>query len=408
MAKITTAPPVTKTALVMLAVLSAVVATLRYTHYASLVAQRDRDLAASMPTEADASEGKNFPIDKTLQKELPRPTDLYVPFVTLVPGETYVYYPWVLVTTTLVEQHVVPFIFAFAALLYGGVYCESVWGSRELGKFYALQSAVPNLAALALYGFVYWWFGNTDPVTGLDRPRVTICGTAAVVSGFLVAFRQLVPEHTIVLFRGRVRFRVKTLLFLYVAVSTFWGILGNELQAVLAWTGFLTAWTYLRFFRTAYVDPVLPFHRGVGPQQHLVYEHSDPSGIRVRGDASNAFAFHNFFPDPFRLIARRVSALLFPVFVAARLIVPFTDAEVDAANARAAARVSSAASYSLGSVPGAGSSRPAARSNPRAEAERRRTLALRALDSELASSPAPSVPARPSAAVLPPPKAGKD
>jgi membrane associated rhomboid family serine protease len=402
MVKIGSVPAVTRTALVLLIVLSTVVATLRYTYYASLVTQRDKEIAANTPTPEDVSQGKNFPLDQALQQDLPRPTDLYVPFLTLVPGETHIFYPWVLITTSFVEQHIVAFIFAFMALLYGGRYCETVWGPREMTTFLLIQTTIPNFASLVLYGIWYMLFDNIDPMTGLERPRVTICGTAAVMSGFLVAFKQLLPEHTVVLFKGRMRFRVKTLLILYVAASMFWGILGNELQAVLAWTGFLTSWTYLRFYRTAYVDPVLPFHRGVG-QRQLVFEHSNPSGIRVRGDASDAFAFHNFFPDPFRFIAAKVSVWVFPLFVATRLCTPFTESEVEAANGRAAARVSSATSYNVGLSP---LDRQPRHLNARLEAERRRSLALRALDTELPSTP--SVPARPSAAVLPLPKAGKD
>ena len=108
----------------------------------------------------------------------------------------------------------------------------------------------------------------------------TIAGGVALQAGFLVAFKQLVPEHTVTLFRGLVKLRVKHFPFIFLVLNTASGpLLGTSAAAILAWLGFLASWTYLRFYKRAHPD--------LGSAQA-------PS---LRGDASEIFELAYFFPD---------------------------------------------------------------------------------------------------------------
>ena len=43
----------------------------------------------------------------------------------------------------------------------------------------------------------------------MRNSHTIICGGVALQAGFMVAFKQLVPEHTVTLFKGIIKVRVK-------------------------------------------------------------------------------------------------------------------------------------------------------------------------------------------------------
>jgi hypothetical protein len=113
--------------------------------------------------------------------------------------------------------------------------------------------------------------------------HTTISGGIAIQAGFLVSFKQLVPEHTVAIAKGLVRMRVKHFPAIFLLANTISGIiLGTETAMYLAYFGFLTAWVYLRFFR---VSPSL-------------VSAATGDGSVTKGDASETFAFAHFFPEP--------------------------------------------------------------------------------------------------------------
>lgn len=114
----------------------------------------------------------------------------------------------------------------------------------------------------------------------------------------------------------------------------------------LALFGFLTSWTYLRFYKTVFPD----------------LDSSQPTSMR--GDASETFAFAEFFPAPVKPAVAAFADQVFGVLVAMKICTPFSAAEVSAAHSN---------SFAPRNAPG----------GVRAEAERRRALALKALDQRL-------------------------
>jgi len=114
----------------------------------------------------------------------------------------------------------------------------------------------------------------------------------------------------------------------------------------LATFGFLISWTYLRFYKTAFPD----------------LDTSQPT--RLRGDASETFAFSEFFPEPLRPAVAAFSNVVYNILVTAHVCTPFSAADVSASRGE---------SFVQRSAPG----------STRAETERRRALALKALDQRL-------------------------
>ena len=192
----------------------------------------------------------------------------------------------------------------------------------------------------------------------------SISGGIAIQAGFLVSFKQLVPEHTISLLRSLIRIRVKHLPAIFLIANTFSGFaLGTDTAMMLAWLGFLTSWAYLRFYR---VTPTLSTSTGQG---------AGSEGIR--GDASDTFAFAYFFPDAVHAPVAKISEVVYDALVAVRVCTPFSPEDVEASNEQAQARGETGLPSLLNTN---GRGRGGGR---REEAERRRALALRALDARL-------------------------
>ncbi|EJP62117.1 Rhomboid-like protein 19 [Beauveria bassiana] len=266
---------------------------------------------------------------------------IVIPYLTLIPQLSLVY-PWTLVTTTLVESNIFTLAIACFTLYQGGRYLERAWSSADLAKFILVVSLVPNILT---FGTMVFFFTLTR------NERWTLCtiaGTIPLQISFLVAFSQLVPAHTVTLFRGVVSLRVMRTPILYIGLVAVLGLTPLLSRAAVwqAMYGFLASWTYLRFYKTVFPD----------------LDASQPTSLR--GDASETFAFAEFFPAPAKPVVSAVSNQVFDVLVAVRLCTPFSATDVLQRR-------------------GGGGGSGGAPGGARAEAERRRAIALRALDQRL-------------------------
>jgi hypothetical protein len=176
----------------------------------------------------------------------------------------------------------------------------------------------------------------------------TINGTIPLQISFLVAFSQLVPAHTVTLFRGVLSSRVPRFPLIYIGLITVANFTPwiSAVSLPLALLGFLTSWTYLRFYKTVFPD----------------LDSSQPA--TMRGDASDTFAFSEFFPAPVKPFVAALADQVFDMLVAMRICTPFSQADISAAQG---------STFHQRSAP----------SGVRAEAERRRALALKVLDQRL-------------------------
>jgi hypothetical protein len=133
----------------------------------------------------------------------------------------------------------------------------------------------------------------------------------------------------------------------------------------LVTTGFLASWIYLRFYKPAFPD----------------VEASQP--FPLRGDASETFAFSEFFPEPAKPFVAAFSNQIYSILVSLKICTPFSEADVSASRGD---------TFMQRGTPG----------SARAEAERRRALALKALDQRLHAATAGGSKTQPP----PPPQTG--
>ena len=194
-------------------------------------------------------------------------------------------------------------------------------------------------------------------------PSLTsINGSIPLQISFLIAFSQLLPAHTVTLFRGVVSLRVPRFPMIHILAISILSLttLLSIASFLLVNTAFITSWTYLRFYKSALPD----------------LESSQPSSLR--GDPSESFAFAEFFPDPVKPTVAALAARIFDVLVSLRLCTPFSAADISASRGEA---------HSQRGGPG----------GARAEAERRRAVALKALDQRLSAATTAGPGSKPSA-----------
>lgn len=278
--------------------------------------------------------------------------DLSIPYLTLVPSKS-IFYPWTILTSIFVEQNTLNFLLNVTAVFLSGRYLERAWGSKDFGIAVLVGAVVPNLLVIPTY--VIWGFFMRN-TTRADTP---IAGAITLQAAFLVAFKQLVPEHTVSFYRV-VKIRVKHFPAVFLLVNTISGIVfGTDTALLLAWYGLVTTWTYLRFFK---------YQPELGPST---------GGARLRGDASETFAFATFFPNILQPPIATVCDQIYIFFCNLKIVTPFSDEAIASGNEQAAARGDAG-------LPTVMSQNRGARAmGKREEAERRRALALKALDERL-------------------------
>ncbi|KAF9899204.1 hypothetical protein BX616_003175, partial [Lobosporangium transversale] len=168
-------------------------------------------------------------------------------------------------------------------------------------------------------------------------------GLTAVMAGFLVGFKQLVPEHLVTVW-GVFSVRVKTLPILFAGFMVFESLITHsQIQLILAIYGLYISWVYSRFFKTQ-------------------------DGIQ--GDRSETFSFASFFPEAAQPPVKVLSSLVFGILVRFRVCSPLGfggSLEQNLENSQMSGMI----------LP---MTQPA---SLRVEAERRRALALKALDMRL-------------------------
>jgi membrane associated rhomboid family serine protease len=281
-----------------------------------------------------------------------------VPYLALVPAVS-IFNPWTFVTATFVEQNVLTLFVNGATIFFGGKYLERAWGPKEFGKVVLVATAIPNLIAVPIY--IVWGAIMGNPT----RALTPITGGITLQATFLVAFKQLVPEHTVTILNGIIKMRVKHFPALFLLLNSISGlVLGTDTAAVMSWLGLLTAWTYLRFYKT---QPDM--------------SSSTTGGRELKGDASETFAFAMFFPDivqpPIAFVCDQIYVLLTNL----KICTPFSNDDIISGNEQAAARGEAGLPHLLNNATRGGRG-----SGKREEAERRRALALKALDQRLSAA----------------------
>ncbi|RXK36631.1 hypothetical protein M231_06094 [Tremella mesenterica] len=267
-----------------------------------------------------------------------------MPWLVLSPGKSWLY-PWTLVTAGWVENNLVELAFSALSLGFASRYLERVWGPRELVRFCLVVVIGGNVIAFGFGWLVFLVIGQEDAIYGPP-----FHGLSGLQAGFLVAFTQLIPEHQLQMF-GVIKMRVKSLPGVYLLISNVLVILLGPSPYILIQFGFFVAWVYLRFFKLS-------------------------EDGQFRGDRSETFAFQYWFPPIIRPYISIAANKVFSLAVKLHLTQAWDEPSLG----------------TYQSLPGPGGAR--------AEAERRRALALKALDARMASPAVPS-PTPPPATTVP-------
>lgn len=274
------------------------------------------------------------------------------PWLVLVPGASF-WYPWTLLTASFCETSWIELLVTLVSIPLMGRYFEQLWGPIELLKFAFVVLVGSNLIAWAA-AILQFALLRTEFILYATQYH----GMTALQTGFLVGFTQMIPEHRVQLFHGRVTFQVKNLPMAYVTLSTVLCLLGVLSPWILIQFGWLLSWVYLRFVK-----------------------YNDAAGFR--GDRSETFAFVNWFPPFLHTPIGLASNFAHGIFTRLHLIQPWEYTDLESGNALNAGLTAAAAG---GGGQSAAAATPFTPSGPpRAEAERRRAMALKALDQKMAS-----------------------
>ncbi|KDR85454.1 hypothetical protein GALMADRAFT_261155 [Galerina marginata CBS 339.88] len=259
-------------------------------------------------------------------------------YMTVVPGSA-LYAPWTLLTSAFVETTIFEFIATLIFVPAALKYLERLWGSVETIKFIVVSIVASNIIAFGFNWIEFIATRNAD----LFLYGMQYHGQMALQIALLVAFTQLIPEHQVQLF-GVIKARVKSLPMAYLTLSTVLCFVGFQCPWIIIQFGWFVGWIYLRFYKK-------------NPGESV-------GGTDTYGDRSETFSLISWFPPfmhyPLTLLGNFVYSL------ATRFhLIPSSGADVELGG--------------YGQVPG----------TARAEAERRRAMALKALDQRLANSSSP-------------------
>ncbi|KAF9513593.1 hypothetical protein BS47DRAFT_1296004 [Hydnum rufescens UP504] len=267
-------------------------------------------------------------------------------YLDLVPGLT-LWHPWTLITSAFVEVTIVEMALSIVILPISLRYVERLWGAVETTKFVLITVGVSNVIAVFVNIIEHIAIGQD----GYFLFGMAYNGLMALQVGVLVALTQAIPEHQILLF-GALGVRIKRLPMLYVTFSNIMCILGYQSPYILIQFGWLVSWVYLRFYKRTGGDVI--------------------GASETWGDRSETFAFVNWFPPLLHKPVSILSDVVYKSCTRAGLVKAYGQEEFETSTYGNGAYVH---------LPG----------GARAEAERRRAMALKALDQRLASSSASTV-----------------
>ncbi|KAF5388473.1 hypothetical protein D9757_004648 [Collybiopsis confluens] len=274
------------------------------------------------------------------------------PYIILVPGLS-LFYPWTFITSALVETSIWELVITLITIPPTLRYLERIWGSIETLKFIIATVGASNIIAFGFNWIEFIATSNAD----MFLYGMHYHGQMALQIGVLVAFTQIIPEHQ-VQFLGFLKMRVKSLPMTYLTISTIMTILGFQSPWIIIQFGWFVSWIYLRFYKKNTSDTV--------------------GGLPNYGDRSETFSLVSWFP-PFTHVVLGPGGNFVYKWANTLHLIPSHGGDVESG---------------FTSVPG----------SARAEAERRRAMALQALDQRLAHNSTPSVSGPQSAAAVSAPR----
>ncbi|XP_003737728.1 transmembrane protein 115 [Galendromus occidentalis] len=262
---------------------------------------------------------------------------------------------WTLFTHCFFENSILMLIGDIVAITLCGKLVEPLWGNAEVLLFYCVVNVSTAFLSVVYFILLYWFTGQAIYLFNIE-----IHGMAGYTAAIIVAVKQLMPDNVLVALPkiGKLRNRNMPLTVLALSILLYTIGMLRPPYPVMYLSGTLSSWLYLRFWQA----------------------HSNGS----KGDIADHFCFASFFPNvlqpPVAVICNAIFEFFVKVGVCRRPARKFTMAN-------------SAPSIAI-NMPGSSSGLSAANS-PADDAERRKQLALKALNERLAKggmSKSPSAP----------------
>ncbi|RIA93186.1 eukaryotic integral membrane protein [Glomus cerebriforme] len=257
-----------------------------------------------------------------------------LPDIALVPGFALQKF-WTFLTAGFLETNLLGFLGSILVILVNGKYLERAWGSRDFLKFIGIVIIGANICTFLTYLCEYT----------ITRDKFYLYNTQAngmigLIGGLLVGLKQLIPEHLISLSLCRVKHIPSLFILLSFACFILFEV---QSQFLLVFYGSFISWIYLRFYK--YQDG-------------------------LRGDRSETFSFASFFPEFIQPAVKLISTIVFNILVILKCCRPIQKMKF-------AIDLESLPTNHVPAMPG----------SARAESERRRAVALKALDARLHNKP---------------------
>lgn len=261
-------------------------------------------------------------------------SDRALDLLTVLPGKFFPpnFWVWTCFTHVFIEVHFWMLLCDISVLVLHGKLLEPLWGAFETLKFFTIVNIVIALLTALTYVIIYLPTRNPDYLF-----KQHIHGFAGFLAGFSVAVKQSMPDHILVNSPfGKLRNKhVPLWVLLFSILVRVAGGVDAPFPIMFAW-GILVSWIYLRFY-----------------QNH---------GNGNTGDMSDSFTFASFFPDTIQPIVAILSNTLHSILVRMHICKKPTRRF----------EISAPPTIPI-SLPGTDS----------ADAERRRQLALKALNERL-------------------------
>lgn len=258
---------------------------------------------------------------------VPHPHELFVPFLTFIPTVSPVIMrPWVIVTAGLIEDSLVLLGFTLMAVFNLGRFLEGMWGLKEFLRFVVVVLVLSNLAV-----YLYYWLKTAAFGAGNSVPPVVISGMA-IVMALLVAVKQRISDHYVILFRGSLRIKVTYLPFILLVLVFFLYLVSENYRITLLLSvfGFVVSWVHLRYFKASSNERqsyLLPFTlrrasvAGVPPVPLTTPALTFDNNLS-KGDRSDLFALATFFPGPISPLVLLVSNSVFRFMIKRQWVDP--------------------------------------------------------------------------------------
>lgn len=168
-------------------------------------------------------------------------------FFSAVPG--YVLPPnfwiWTLVTHSFLQRHFILVLVDICVVVLSGKLLEPIWGPLQICIFFLIVTSLSAAITAVTYVFLYYITGNT-----IYLFETHIHGLGAYIGGFVVAVKQLMPDHVLLTLPFG-KFRNKHMALTLLITAAIFSLINviNGPYALHFGLGIFVSWIYLRFYQ---------------------------------------------------------------------------------------------------------------------------------------------------------------